>query len=94
MNKKITISIHLPPLVRLRNALREVISVAELVELKKLGRKSKGLDYIYSESDGKRVRDLSDKWQKLENAWKKSLCTCSLCGSRKSDMTFNTHFKE
>jgi len=90
MRKKRTISIHHPQLVRFRNALREVISTAELVELRRLREGQEGLDPIYSKKDGKRVRDLSDKWQKLETAWKKSLCTCSLCGSRTSNMTFNT----
>jgi len=93
MNKKRTISIRHPQLIKFRNTLREVISTAEDVELGKLLDEGKGLKPTESDADGKRVRDISDKWQKLETAWKKSLCTCSLCGSRSSNMTFNTHFK-
>ena len=93
MNKKRTISIRHPQLVRFRNALREVVFRAKLVEVRKLLDGQKDLDPIYSDTDRKQMKILSDKRDKLATAWKKSLCTCSLCGSRTSDMTFNTYFK-
>ena len=93
MKKKRTISVRHPQLVRFRNALREAIFRARLVELRRLREKKKGLDHLYSEADGKLVRDLSDKRSELEAAWNKSLCVCSLCGSRTSDMTFNPYME-
>ena len=93
MNKKRTISIGHPQLVRFRNALREAISTAKHVEYRRLLDAGKGLRPTESELDGNKQRDLSDKQQKLESAWKNSLCTCPLCGSRTSDMTFNTYLE-
>jgi len=94
MKKKRTISISHPQLVRFRNALREVISTAELVEEERLLDEENGLDHIYSETDGKQVKELLDKQDKLATAWNKSLCVCSLCGSRTSNMTFNPYMEE
>lgn len=94
MRKKRTISVRHPQLVRFRNALRKAISTAELVEENRLLDEEGGLDHIYSEADRKRVRELSDMQDKLAAAWNKSLCVCSLCGSRTSDMMFNPYMKE
>ncbi|MBA7556268.1 hypothetical protein ES705_48968 [subsurface metagenome] len=94
MNKKRTISIRHSQLVRFRNAVREVIFRAELIELEKILEEQKGLEPTESDADMKEMKILSDKWQKLEAAWKKSLCTCPLCGSRTSDMTFNPYVKK
>lgn len=94
MNKKRTISIRHPQLVRFRNALREVISTAKLVELRKIRGEKKGLEPTESNVDLKQLKILSDKRHRLEAAWKKSLCTCPLCGSRTSDMTFNPYVKK
>ena len=94
MREKRTISVRHPQLVRFRNALRGALSAAELIELKRLREKESGLDHIYSETDRKRVRDLSNNRSKLETAWNKSLCMCPLCGSRTSDMTFNPHMEK
>ena len=49
----------------------------------------KGLRPTEIASDGDRIRNLSDKRDKLDTAWKKSICMCPSCGSRTSDMTFN-----
>lgn len=89
MNKKRTISIRHPQLVRFRNSLREVIFRAKLVELRRLRKKGSDLEPTESNADLKQMKVLSDKRSGLERAWKNSLCTCSLCGSRTSDMTFN-----
>ena len=93
MNKKRTISVKHPQLVRFRNALREVIFKAKHVEVMKLIDAQKGLRPTESDLDGERVKDLSDKVDKLSTAWKKSICTCSSCGSRTRDMTFNPNGK-
>lgn len=90
MKKKRTISVRHPQLVGFRNSLREIISLAECVEYGRLLDEENGLDHIYSETDGKRVKELLDKQSKLDAAMDKSICVCSLCGSRTSNMTFNT----
>lgn len=89
MKKKRTISVRRPQLVKFRNALREVVSTAELNELKKIREVGKDLEPTESNTDLEQVKVLSNKRSKLERAWDKSICTCSLCGSRTSDMTFN-----
>ena len=94
MSKKRTISIRHPQLVRFRNALREVITAAEIDEIRRLREKKKGLKPVESDTDMQKIKALNDRQSKLNTAWKKSICTCSLCGSRASDMTYNTHFKE
>ena len=94
MNKKRTISIHHPQLVMFRNALRETISTARHVEMRKLLNEGKGLKPTESEVDMKKTKILSDKRHKLRAAMDKSLCICSLCGSRTSDMMFNPYMKE
>lgn len=94
MNKKRTVSIRHPQLVRFRKALREIIFRAKLVEVRKLLDGQKDLDPIYSDTDRKQMKFLSDKRDKLATAWKKSLYMCSLFGSSTNDMTFNTYFKE
>jgi len=93
MNKKRTISIRHPQLARFRNALREVVSTAVFVEIEEILENGKGLRPTESGADGEKTKILSDKRSKLESAWDKSLCTCSLCGSRTSDMTFNPHME-
>ncbi len=90
MRKKRTISIQHPQLVRFRNALREEIFRSKLVEMGRLLNEGKGLEPTESSADMEKVKVLNDKQDKLASAWKESLCTCSLCGSRTSDMTFNT----
>ena len=82
-----------PQLIRFRNVLREVISTAELVEEDKLLNESKGLKPTESIADLEKRKILSDKQDKLAAAWDKSLCICSLCGSRTSDMTFNAYIE-
>jgi len=94
MNKKRTISIRHPQLVKFRNALREVIFRVKLVELRKIREDGKDLEPTESNADLKQMKVLSDKRSKLERVWKKSLCTCSLCGSRTSNMTFNPYMEE
>ena len=91
MKKKRTISVSHPQLVKFRNALREIISAAECVEYGKLLDRQDGLRPTESEADGERVRELSDKQSKLDTAMDKSICVCSLCGSRTSNMTFNPY---
>ena len=94
MRKKRTISVRHPQLVRFRNFLREVLSTAESVEYGRLLDESKDLRPTISEVDGDKMHELSDKQNKLASAWDKSLCVCSLCGSRTSDMTFNPFMEE
>lgn len=94
MKEKKTISVRYPQLERLRNALREAISTAKHVEMRRLLDEENGLDHIYSETDGKRVKELLNKQDMLATAWNKSLCVCSLCGSRTSNMTFNPYMEE
>ncbi len=94
MKKKRTISVMHPQLVRFRNALREVISTAESVEMGSLLNEGKDLEPTESKSDLEQVKILSDKRDKLRTAWDKSICTCSLCGSRASNMTFNPYMEE
>lgn len=94
MRKNRTISIRLPQLVRFRNALREVLSTAESVEYGRLLDESKGLEPTESRADLEQMKILSDKQSKLRASWDKSLCVCSLCGSRTSDMTFNPFMEE
>ena len=93
MKKKRTISVQHPQLVKFRNFLREVISIAEDVEIGKILDEGRGLRPIESEADGKLVRELSDKRNKLDAAMDRSICVCSLCGSRTSDMTFNPYME-
>lgn len=90
MNKKRTITIRHPQLVRFRNALREVLSLATVEKSSKLIGECKHLSI---ETDFERIKFLSDKRDKLDTAWKKSICTCPSCGSRTSDMTFNPNGK-
>lgn len=92
MNKKRTITIRHPQLAKFRNTLREIIFRATLVEFRTIRKNKKGLVPIEGDIDLKQMKDLSNKRDKLDTAWKKSICTCSLCGSRTSDMTFNTYF--
>jgi hypothetical protein len=94
MKKKRTISVQHPQLVKFRNALREIISTAEGVEYRRLLNEGRGLRPTVSNADAEKRGELSDKQHKLEAAWNKSLCVCSLCGSRTSDMTFNPYMKE
>ena len=94
MRKKRTISISHPQLVKFRNALRELISAAEGVKLGEILDEGKDLKPTESRADLEQMKVLSDKRSNLERAWKKSLCTCSLCGSRTSDMTFNPFMEE
>ena len=53
----------------------------------------KGLEPTESRADMEKIKILSDKQDKLRTAWKASICTCSLCGSRTSNMTFNPHME-
>jgi len=70
----------------------QMIKISEF-QIKTWRNRRIGTNHIYSETDGKRVKELLDKQDKLATAWNKSLCVCSLCGSRTSDMTFNTDSK-
>ncbi len=84
MNKKRTISIKDPRLQRIRNSLRYIISEATIKETGELVReKSK------TNIDDPRRPILANKRDKLDTAWKKSICVCPTCGSRTNDMTFN-----
>lgn len=94
MKKKRTISVSHPQLVRFRNALREVVFRARLVEMGRLFDEGKGLRPAESRADLEKRKILSDKQDKLRTAWNKSLCSCSLCGSRTSDMMFNPFMEE
>ena len=94
MKKKRTISVSHPQLVRFRNALREVIFRARLVGLGGLLDEGKDLRPTESTADLEKLKTLSDKQSKLAYSWDCSICVCDLCGSRTSDMTFNTFMKE
>jgi hypothetical protein len=75
--------------VRFRNALREVLITAETVEYGRLLDKQEDLEPTESKADLERMGELSDRQSRLNRAWKNSICTCSICGSRTSDMTYN-----
>lgn len=94
MQKKRTISISHPQLVRFRNALREVLSTAKHVGYRRLLDEGRDLEPIESRADLEQMKVLSDKEHKLASAWNKSLCVYSLCGSRTSNMTFNPYMEE
>ncbi len=94
MRKKRTISISHPQLVRFRNTRREVLSAAESVGQRRLLDEGRGLEPTESAMDMEKTKILSDKQHGLARAWNKSLCTCSLCGSRTSNMTFNPFMEE
>ena len=94
MKKKRTISVQHPQLARFRNALREAISTAKHIETRRILDEGKGLEPTENRADLEQRKLLSDKQSKLATAWNKSLCVCSLCGSRTSDMTFNPYMKE
>jgi hypothetical protein len=94
MKRKKTISVRHPQLERFRNALREVIFRVKLVELREIRKDGTDLEPTESNADLKQMKVLSDKRSKLERAWNKSLCVCSLCGSRTSNMTFNPFMEE
>lgn len=94
MREKRTISVRHPQLVRFRNALREVLSTAKSIEYRRLLDEGRGLRPTVSEGDAEKRGELSDKQHRLETAWNKSLCVCSLCGSRTSNMTFNPYMEE
>ncbi|KKM67324.1 hypothetical protein LCGC14_1472250 [marine sediment metagenome] len=84
--KKRTITVKDPRLQRIRNSLRYIISETAIAESRKLIREESRLSLDH---DKERISVLSDKIDKLDAAWKKSICTCSICGSRTSDMTRN-----
>ncbi len=86
MNKKRTISIKDPRLQRIRNSLQYIISEAIIKERGELIRENSKLNL---DDHREQIKILSDKRDKLDTAWKKSICVCSICGSRTSDMTFN-----
>ncbi len=86
MNKKRTISIKNPRLQRIRNSLRYIILEAATEEISRLIRERRKLNLDH---DKERFRILTDKTDKLRTARDKSICVCSICGSRTSDMTFN-----
>jgi len=90
MDRKKIISIQDSQLIKFRNALREVVFNAYIIELETLIAESRNLTI---ESNLDRIKYLADKMDKLRTAWKISIYTCSLCGSRTSDMVFNIFFK-
>ena len=61
--------------------------------MRKLLNEGKGLRPTESGADLEKRKILSDKQSKLRTAWDKSICSCDLCGSRTSDMTFNPSSK-
>jgi len=73
-------------MVRFRNALREVLITAETVEYGRLFDKQEDLEPTESKADLERMGELSDRQSRLNRAWKNSICTCSICGSRTSDI--------
>ncbi len=82
--KKRTITIKDPRLQRIRNSLRYIISEASISESGRLVQKKSKTSIDDSERPV-----LTDKIDKLDAAWEKSICVCSICGSRTSDMTRN-----
>ncbi len=86
MNKKRTISIKDTRLQRIRNSLRYIISEAAIKKSGELIRENSKLNL---DDHREQIKILSDKRNKLDTAWDKSICVCPICGSRTSDMTFN-----
>jgi hypothetical protein len=81
VKKKKTIVIKNPKLRKARNNLRYIISEAVISK------------WVELDQNGEKIRSLADKRDKLDTAWKKSICVCPVCGSRTSDMTFNPYDK-
>ena len=98
MKKKRTISITNPRLKIIRDALREIISITTIAKLERIIQNNTRISEVYVNSDysqewGMKVKELSNKRDKLDTAWKNSICVCPTCGSRTSDMTFNPYLK-
>lgn len=86
VKRKKTIVIKNPKLKKVRDNLRYVLSEALIAETGKLVREKAKTDI-----NDKNRPLLADKRDKLDTAWKKSICVCPLCGSRTSDMTYNPY---
>ncbi len=82
--KKRTITIKDPRLQRIRNSFRYIISEAASAERGKLIEEKSETDI-----NDPKLQVLIDESGKLNSAWEKSICVCSICGSRTSDMTRN-----
>ncbi|TFF97046.1 MAG: hypothetical protein EU541_08705 [Promethearchaeota archaeon] len=88
MKKKRTIRITHPQLVRIRNALREIIIYAQLRQSQKIHREEVGLDI-----NDPKYRKLSNEWSTLQRALENSICICPVCRAHEKDMTYNPHLK-
>jgi len=86
MKKKRTIRITHPQLVRIRNALREIIIYAQLRRSQEIHKEEEDLDI-----DSLEYRRLSNEWNILQRALKNSICICSVCRAHEKNMTYNPH---
>jgi hypothetical protein len=86
MLKSKVISITHPRLIKVRNILREVLHSAALIEMKSFREKHSDLHYS---TDLEKIKSLNDEESRFRLVWNQSICTCSLCGSRENNMTYN-----
>lgn len=98
MKKKRTISITNPKLRRFRDSLRGIVSKVVIEEIgNTIKQKGEIIKELQQNSENnilyKKKLELINKRDKLDTAWKNSICVCPVCGSRTSDMTFNPHLK-
>lgn len=92
MNKKRTIALKDPLLIKIRNNIRDLIESAIITQKKEI-RNKKTKIIGRSPEEQEKFRKLDKDWWDIENSLRASIIKCPACFSSKKDMTYNPNTK-